>query len=79
MKAVIWSITSCPHCNNVKKLLESEGYQVEMRVIDNDSGWTVDHFEKAVPGADSVPQIFIDEQYIETTEQLYKFLSEHKN
>jgi len=49
-------------------LLEQKGIEYEERNIGN--GWTREQLLEAVPTAKTVPQIFIDEQYIGTFEHL---------
>lgn len=62
MKAVVWSKPSCPYCVMAKKLLERKGYEIEERVVG--LGFTRDQLIEAVPTARTVPQIFLDNQYI---------------
>jgi glutaredoxin len=62
MKAIVWSKPSCPYCVMAKKLLEQKGYEIEERVIG--LGFTKVQLLEAVPDARTVPQIFLDEEYI---------------
>lgn len=62
MKAVLWSKYHCPYCDQAKKLLEIRGYEIEERKIGD--GWTKEELLENLPNARTVPQIFIDEQYI---------------
>lgn len=62
MKAVVWSKDNCPYCSQAKDLLESKGIEFEERKIG--SGWTTDDLFKEVPTARSVPQIFLNEEYV---------------
>lgn len=62
MKAVVWSKDHCPYCVQAKKLLEMKGIDYEERNINN--GWDREDLLAAVPGARTVPQIFLDEQLI---------------
>jgi len=72
-KAIVWTKTTCPHCVGAKQLLTAKGYEIEERVIDN--GWTKEQLLEAVPTARTVPQIFIDEQYIGGFTDLQKILA----
>lgn len=63
MKAIVWSKTPCPYCDQAKNLLKSKNIEFEERNI-TEGTWTKDQLLAAVPGARSVPQIFLDEQLI---------------
>ena len=63
MKAIVWSKTPCPYCDQAKNLLASKGIEVEERNITT-GDWTKDQLLEAVPGARSVPQIFLDNEFI---------------
>lgn len=58
MKAVIWSRDMCPFCEHAKRLLTSKGIEYEERNISRD--FTREQLLEAVPGARTVPQIFLD-------------------
>ena len=58
---------------NVGKTLEQKGIEFEERNIG--SGWTRDQLMEAVPTARSLPQIFLDGEYIGT----YTHLKTHFN
>ena len=62
MKAIVWSKTSCPLCVQAKNLLKLKGIEFEERVIEH--GWTKEQLLESVPTARSVPQIFLDDEYI---------------
>jgi glutaredoxin len=62
MKAVVWSKPTCPYCVMAKNLLESKGYEVDYRAVG--FGWNTEQLLEAVPNARTVPQIFIDNEYI---------------
>lgn len=62
MKAVIWSKDQCPYCDQAKRLLTSRGITYEERNINH--GYTREQLLEAVPGARTVPQIFLDDQLI---------------
>lgn len=62
MKATIWSKDNCGFCVKAKTLLESKGIQYEERKIG--SAWTKEQLLEAVPNAKTVPQIFLDEEYV---------------
>jgi len=61
-KAIVWSKDQCPYCVQAKALLESRGIEYEERNINN--GWDKEDLLAAVPGARTVPQIFLDDQLV---------------
>lgn len=62
MKATVWSKDMCSYCEQAKQLLTMKGIEFEERKIGKD--WTKEQLLEAVPQARSVPQIFLDEQYV---------------
>ena len=62
MKAIVWSKDYCPYCVQAKALLESKGIEYEERLIGH--GWTKEQMLEAVPNARTVPQIFLDDEYV---------------
>ena len=74
MKAIVWSKDQCPYCVQAKALLESRGIEYEERNINN--GWDKDDLLTAVPGARTLPQIFLDEEYVGGFTELKKKLTE---
>jgi glutaredoxin-related protein len=62
MKAVVWSKENCPFCIQAKALLEQKEISFEERKIG--SGWSKEQLLETVPTARTVPQIFIDEEYV---------------
>jgi len=74
MKAIVWSKDQCPYCVQAKALLESRGIEYEERNINN--GWDKEDLLAAVPGARTLPQIFLDEQLVGGFTELRKRLTE---
>ena len=74
MKAIVWSKNQCPYCDQAKNLLKMKGIDYEERNINN--GWDREDLLAAVPGARSVPQIFLGEEYIGGFTELKKKLTE---
>lgn len=62
MKATIWTKDDCTFCIQAKKLLEAKAIEYEERKIGGE--YSKEQLLEAVPGAKSVPQIFIDEEYV---------------
>ena len=72
MKATVWSKDSCPFCVQAKALLESRGIEFEERNVNKD--WTKEQLLEAVPTARTLPQIFLDDNYIGGFTELRKHL-----
>ena len=73
MKAVVWSKNQCPFCVQAKALLESKGIEFEERNVS--TNWTKEQLLEAVPAARTLPQIFLDDNYIGGFTELRKHLS----
>jgi glutaredoxin 3 len=63
MTAIVWSKENCPHCVQAKNLLTQKGIQYEEKNISTGS-WTREQLLEAVPTARSVPQIFLNGEYV---------------
>jgi len=74
MKAIVWSKYHCPYCDQAKTLLAVNGYEIEERKIGD--GFTKEELLESVPTARSVPQIFVNDEYIGGYTDLVKFLNE---
>jgi glutaredoxin 3 len=61
-KAIIWSRDQCTYCVQAKALLEARGIDYEERNIMQD--WTKEQLLEAVPTARTLPQIFLDNEYV---------------
>jgi len=62
MQAVIWSKYNCAYCDQAKALLNQNDIPYEERKIGE--GWAKEDLLAAVPNARSVPQIFLNEEYV---------------
>ena len=71
-KAIVWSNVGCHFCEMAKTLLEQKGIEYEERNIALD--WKVQDLLEAVPTARSVPQIFVDDKYIGSYDNLVEHL-----
>ena len=60
--AVVWSKNQCPYCDQAKALLKAKGIAFEEKKIGG--GYTKEELLEAVPGARTVPQIFLDGKLI---------------
>lgn len=63
MKALVWSKKDCGQCVQAKNMLTLRGIEIEERMIDN-GPWTKEDLLRSVPDARSVPQIFLDDEYV---------------
>jgi glutaredoxin 3 len=72
MKALVWSKNGCTFCTRAKELLESRGIDYEERNVNAD--WTREQLLEAVPTARTLPQIFLDDNYIGGFTELHKHL-----
>lgn len=73
MKAILWSKYHCPYCDQAKNLLKHRGYDIEERKIGD--GYTKEELLEAVPNARTVPQIFLDGEYVGGYTELQKKLA----
>jgi glutaredoxin 3 len=75
MKAIVWSKDQCPYCIQAKQLLESKGIEYEERNIMHGT-YTKEQLLEAVPTARTLPQIFLNEEYVGGFTELRKKLTE---
>jgi glutaredoxin 3 len=76
MKATVWSKYNCTFCDQAKSLLETNNIAYEERKIGD--GYTREDLLEAVPGARTVPQIFIDGALIGGFTELRQHLTKLK-
>lgn len=62
-RAIVWSKNQCPFCEQAKGLLKLRGIEYEERNITG-GGWTKEQLLEAVPGARTLPQIFLDDRHV---------------
>jgi len=62
MKATVWSKNHCPFCDQAKALLTQRGIVFEEKTVGE--GYSREDLLEAVPTARTVPQIFLDEEYV---------------
>jgi len=63
MSAIVWSKQNCPQCEQAKQILKNKGVPFEVRTIDGQQ-WTREQLLSVAPTARTVPQIFLDEEYV---------------
>jgi len=61
-KAIVWSKNHCPFCDQAKALLTQRGIVFEEKKVGE--GYSREDLLEAVPSARTVPQIFLDEEYV---------------
>jgi glutaredoxin 3 len=62
MTALVWSKDNCPYCDQAKSLLTQKGIAFEERKIGQ--GWTREQLLESVPTARTVPQIYLNGEYV---------------
>ena len=72
MKAIVWSNVGCHFCEMAKTLLTQKGIEYEERNIAKD--WKIQDLLAAVPSARTVPQIFLDDKYVGSYDDLVEYL-----
>jgi glutaredoxin 3 len=77
-KAEVWSQENCPACQEAKRLLTSYAIEYTECTIGVGTYSKKDLIEK-VPNARSVPQIFLDGEYVGGLQELKKRLAVHDN
>ena len=70
-KAIVWSNVGCHFCEMAKTLLKQKGIEYEERNIAKD--WKTEQLLEAVPNARTVPQIFVDDEYIGSYDKLVEY------
>jgi glutaredoxin len=73
-KAIVWSKDNCTFCDQAKALLEQRNIAYEEKKIGY--GYTRENLLEAVPTARSVPQIFVNNNYIGGFTELRKYIEE---
>lgn len=68
--AIIWSQPNCSYCKMAKQYLLAKGYTYIEKMIGEN--YTKKDLLEAVPTAKTVPQIFIDGEYIGGYQELIK-------
>jgi glutaredoxin len=76
--AEVWSQTNCPACTEAKRLLEQQGTRIVEKML-GINGYTKKELIELVPHARSVPQIFLDGEYIGGLQELKRKLANDNN
>lgn len=75
ISAVVWSQTNCPACVEAKRILDNRAIKYKDCVIG--LGYTKKDLIERVPDARSVPQIFLNGEYIGGLPELKRKLMEY--
>ena len=76
--AEVWSQTNCPACTEAKRILDSAGISLVEKML-GVNGYTKKDLIDKVPQARSVPQIFLDGEYIGGLQELKRKLANDNN
>jgi len=76
--AEVWSQSNCPACTEAKRLLGNSGIQVVEKML-GINGYTKKDLIDRLPLARSVPQIFLDGEYIGGLPELKRKLANDNN
>jgi glutaredoxin-related protein len=74
MKAIVWSKDNCTFCDQAKALLEQRNIAYEEKKIGH--GYSREDLLESVPTARTVPQIFVNNNYIGGFTELRKYIEE---
>ena len=76
-KAIVWSNIGCTWCEKAKSLLEQKGIEYEERNLAKE--WKIQQLLEVVPNARTVPQIFVDDEYVGGYQDLVEYLQRKSN
>ena len=76
-KAIIWSNVGCHFCEMAKNLLKQKGIEYEERNLAKE--WKIQQLLEVVPNARTVPQIFVDDEYVGGYQDLVEYLQRKSN
>jgi glutaredoxin 3 len=75
-RAIIWTKDLCNYCTAAKSLMSVRGIDFEERKVGGD--YTREQLLEAVPNARTVPQIFLDGNYVGGFTELKALLDEQQ-
>jgi glutaredoxin len=78
INAEVWSQENCPACVEAKRLLAQRDIKYQECMLSM-TGYTKKDLIAKVPNARSVPQIFLDGEYIGGLQELKRELAKHDN
>ncbi len=73
----IYTTSQCPFCINAKRLLKAKGVQFEEINIDEDEAFMINKLAER-SGIYTVPQIYVDNEFIGGCDDLYQLERQNK-
>lgn len=73
----IYTTTQCPFCINAKRLLKAKGIEFEEINIGDDEAFMLNRLAEKT-GIYTVPQIFVNEEFIGGCDDLYQLERQNK-
>jgi len=74
----IYTWSTCPYCRRAKRLLDQKGVTYTEYVLDGDEAARDAMVARGTNGRRSVPQIFINDQHIGGSDDLYRLEQDGK-
>ena len=74
----IYALSTCPFCRRAKKLLQEKQVNYTEYLVDGNEKLREEMIARGNDGKRSVPQIFINDQHIGGSDDLYQLESEGK-
>ncbi len=75
---IIYTLTYCPYCTKVKKLLDQKNIPYQEIIVDNYSDKQRLELQAKANGQRTLPQIFINDKHIGGCDALHKLEEEDK-
>jgi glutaredoxin 3 len=73
---VVWTRDRCPYCDMAKSMLRGKNISFEERNL-SEGKWSREELLAVVPGARTVPQIFLHGKYVGGYTDLESYFEEH--
>ncbi len=73
MENIIWTRPNCSYCNRAKIMLDEEGVEYEVRLVDEIT-WTNDDMLNMAPNELTYPQVFLSKKHVGGCDDLEAYL-----
>ncbi|CAC9965799.1 hypothetical protein [uncultured Gammaproteobacteria bacterium] len=73
MENIIWTRPNCSYCNRAKIMLDEEGVEYEVRLVDEIT-WTNDDMLNMAPNELTYPQVFLGKKHVGGCDDLEAYL-----
>ena len=73
MEHIIWTKPNCSFCSQAKSMLDEEGIEYEVRLVD-EINWTNDDMLKMAPDELTYPQVFLGAKHVGGCDDLEAYL-----